>query len=121
MKFLFNKIYIILILVILIQSKVFARDNKDLYSKENISNYFIGLVSVKNHEDKEAYKYLKKIKSLKNIHFSYDKEFLRTLVILEKFDKAVAFSDEIWNEKKLIFEADLLLGLNSFVNKDYKT
>jgi len=121
MKFLFNKIYIILLVVILIQTKVFARDNKDLYSKENISNYFIGLVSVKNHDDEQAYKYLKKIKSLKNTHFFYEKEFLRTLVILEKFDKAFAFSDEIWNEKKLILEADLLLGLNSFLNKDYKT
>ena len=51
MKFLINKIYIILFLlaIFLIQSEVFARDNKIRYTRENISNYFFGIISSNKH------------------------------------------------------------------------
>ena len=38
---------------------------------------------------------------------------------LEKFNKAFAFSKDVWIEEKFFFEIDLLLGLNSFIKKDY--
>ena len=120
MKFTYKKIYIILLLLILIQSKVFARDNKILYTKENISNYFLGIVSAKNYDNHETHKYLKKVQLLKNDHSRYNIEFLRTLILLGKFDKAFAFSENVWDKNELFFEADLLLGLNFFKNKDYK-
>ena len=120
MKFTYKKIYIILLLLILIQSKVFARDNKVLYTKENISNYFLGIVSTKNYDNRESHKYLKKVQLLKNKHSKYNIEFLRNLVLLGKFDKAFAFSENVWDKNELFFEADLLLGLNFFKNKDYK-
>jgi len=120
MKFTYKKIYIILLLLILIQSKVFARDNKVLYTRENISNYFLGIVSAKNYDNHEAHKYLKKVQLLKNDHSRYNIEFLRTLILLGKFDKAFAFSENVWDKNELFFEADLLLGLNFFKNKDYK-
>jgi len=119
MKFTIKKIYIILILLILIQSKVFSRDNKDPYTKENISNYFSGVVSAKNYKNESSYKYLKKAELLKSNHSNYNVEFLRTLVLIEKFDKAFSFSRKVWREDVLFFEADLLLGLNSFKKKDY--
>ena len=120
MKFTYKKIYIILLLLILIQSKVFARDNKILYTKENISNYFLGIVSAKNYDNHETHKYLKKVQLLKNDHSRYNIEFLRALVLLGKFDKAFTFSENVWDKNELFFEADLLLGLNFFKNKDYK-
>ena len=33
--------------------------------------------------------------------------------------EAFAFSKSIWNEEDFFFEADLLLGLESFIKKDY--
>ena len=47
MKFLINKIYIILFLLAIfsIQPEVSARDNKIQYTRENISNYFFGIIS----------------------------------------------------------------------------
>ena len=39
---------------------------------------------------------------------------------LEKFNKALEFSESVWSEDEFFFEADLLLGLDSFVKKDYK-
>ena len=115
-----KKIYIILLLMILIQPKVFGRDNKVLYTGENISNYLSGIVSAKNYDNNDAYKYLKKVQLLKNHHSRYNVEFLTNLVLLEKFERAFAFSESLWNENELFFEGDLLLGLNFFKNKDYK-
>ena len=122
MKFLIKKIYIILFLLIafVTQPEVFARDNKILYTRENISNYFLGIISLKENHNDEALRHLKKVKSLKNIHSKFNIEFVRTLVLLEKFDKALVFSKSVWNENELFFEADLLLGLDYFIKKDYK-
>ena len=116
----YKKIYIILLLLILSQSKILAKDSKIIYKGENISNYFSGIISTKNNDYNETHKFLKKVKLLKNIHPRYNIEFLRNLVLLEKFDKAFAFSEDTWNKNELFFEADLLLGLNYFINKDYK-
>ena len=122
MKFLIKKIYIILFLltIFLIQPEAFARDSKIQYSGKNISNYFLGMLSVNKDHNKEALKYLNKVQLLKGRHSKYNIEFVRTLVLLEKFDKAVAFSKSVWDENELFFEADLLLGLDSFLRKDFK-
>ena len=122
MKFLIKKIYIILffLTIFLIQLEAFARDSKALYTRENISNYFLGIVSANNNFNNEALRYLKKVESLKNRHSKFNVEFVRMLVLLEKFDEAFIFSKSIWDENELFFEADLLLGLDSFKKKDYK-
>lgn len=98
MKFKLKKIYIILLLLILIQPKVFGRDNEALYKSENISNYFSGIISSKNYDDNEAYGYLKKIQILKRHHSRYNVEFLHNLILLEKFNKALAFSESVWKK-----------------------
>ena len=122
MKFLIKKIYIILffLTIFLIQLEAFARDSKVLYTRENISNYFLGVISANNNFNNKAFRYLKKVESLKNRHSKFNVEFVRTLVLLEKFDEAFIFSKSIWDENELFFEADLLLGLDSFKKKDYK-
>ena len=63
MKFLIKKINIILfsLTIFLNQSESLGRDNKDLYTRENISNYFLGIISTKRDHNREALKYLKKV------------------------------------------------------------
>ena len=121
MKFSFKKIYIVLILLILllIESKAFAKDNNISYTSKNISNYFSGIISVNQDYTSEAFGYLKKVQSLKNKHSRFNIEFIRTLVMLEDFEQAFAFSKKIWKEEAPLFEADLLLGLDFFIKKDY--
>jgi len=121
MKILIKKIYIILFLLIilLIATKVFARDSKIQYTRENISNYFLGIISANQDYNNEAFKYLKKVQSINNKHSQFNIEFIRTLVLLEKFKQAFAFSKSVWKEDELFFETDLLLGLNSFIKEDY--
>ena len=121
MKFLIKKIYIILflLLILLVGPKVFAKESKIHYTKENISSYFSGIISANQSYNKEAFEHLKKAKSLKNIHSRFNAEYIRTLILLEKFEQAFAFSKNVWTKNEFIFETDLLLGLNYFINKDY--
>ena len=96
-----------------------GKDNKTQYTRENISNYFLGIVSANLDHNEEAFKYLKKVKSLKDTHSKFNVEYIRTLILLGKFEQAFSFSKSVWNENDLFFEADLLLGLNFFIKKDY--
>ena len=66
MKFIIKKIYIIffLLIALLSTSKTFARDNNIKYAGENISNYFLGVISANQGHSKEAFKYLKIICNL---------------------------------------------------------
>ena len=121
MKFLINKIYIIslLLIIFLIEPTAFAKDKKIQYSSKNISNYFSGIVSVSKNYNNRAFKHLKKVQLLKNRHSQFNIEFIRTLVLIEKFDEAFAFSKNVWTEEEFFFEADLLLGLNFLIKEDY--
>ena len=67
MKFHFKKNYIILffLIILLTSQESYSRDNKTIYTKENISNYFLGIISVKKDYLIEALKHLKKVESLK--------------------------------------------------------
>jgi hypothetical protein len=120
MKFLNKKNYIILILlaIMLVETEVFAKDIKIKYKRENISNYFLGIVSANKDYNDKSFQYLKKVKSLQNVHSKFNIEFIRTLVFLEKFEESVSFSQKIWKEDELFFEADLLLGIDYFIKKD---
>ena len=121
MKFLIKKIYIILFLlaVVLTTNKIFAKENKIQYVEKDISNYFLGVISANQSYNKEAFRYLKKVQSIKNTHSQFNVEFIRTNVLLGKFKQAFTFSESTWNKNELFFETDLLLGLDSFIKKDY--
>ena len=121
MKFLIKKIYIIFLLlsILLFEPKVFAKENNIQYTKEDISNYFFGVISVNQDYNNEAFKHLKKVKSLRNRHSRFNIAFIRTLILLDKFEQAFAFSKSVWSDDEFLFEADLLLGLNYFIKEDY--
>ena len=107
------------LLILLLTKGTFATNSKIEYSGDNISNYFSGVVSANQDYTDEAFKYLNKVRSLKDTHSNFNVQFIRTLVLLSKFDQAFAFSKSVWSEDELLFEADLLLGLEHFVKKDY--
>ena len=121
MKYFIKKIYSILFLVTILVSgtETFSKGSKIEYSEDNISNYFSGIISANQDYTRAAFKYLNKVQSLKNSHSNFNVQFIHTLILLEKFKQAFAFSKSIWRADELFFEADLLLGLESFINKDY--
>ena len=121
MKYFIKKIYLILLLIaiLFVSTGTFSKESNIKYSKENISNYFSGIISANQNYSSTAFKYLNKIQSIKNNHSNYNIQFIRTLILLKKFEQAFAFSKSIWREDEFFFETDLLLGLESFVKKDY--
>ena len=121
MKYFFKYIYsfLLLIAILLPSSKTFSMNAETKYSQENISNYFLGIVSLDQDNTTTGFKYLNKVQFLKNIHSNYNMQFVRSLVLLNKFDKAFSFSKSVWNEDENFFEADLLLGIEYFLKKDY--
>ena len=122
MKFLNKKNYIILFFLIFLSAdnKAIAKDNEIQYTRENISSYFLGSISVSRDYNNEAFEHLKGIQNLKEVHSKYNLKFLRTLVLLERFEQAKIFAKSVWNEDEFFFEADLLLGLDYFLKKDYQ-
>jgi len=122
MKYLIKIIYLILIIALfsLVITKTFAKDAKIKYSKENIYNYFSGSISLSQNHIIDSYKYLSKVQSIKDKHYNFNIQFIRSLILLNKFDQATTFAKSVWKEEELLFEADLVLGLNYFINKDFK-
>ena len=121
MKYLIEKIFFIFIFlaVFFAKSASFSKEQKIVYSQNHISNYFSGIVSAEQGYTNEAFDYLNKVQLLKEKHPNYNVKFIRTLVLLGKFNQAFSFSKSIQKHGENIFEANLLLGLDSFINKDY--
>ncbi len=121
MRYFIKKIYFILLLItiLFLDTETFGKNSKVKYSRNNISNYLSGIVSVNQDYTNAAFKYLNKVQSLKNDHSNFNVQFIRTLILLEKFEQAFAFSKDVWLEDEYFFETDLLLGLESFIKKDY--
>ena len=121
MRYFIKKVYFILLLVtiLFLDTETFGKDSKVKYSRNNISNYLSGIISVNQDYTNAAFKYLNKVQSLKNDHSNFNVQFIRTLILLEKFEQAFAFSKDVWLEDEYFFETDLLLGLEFFIKKDY--
>jgi len=121
MKYLIKKIYLVLFLVIFLpfSTESFASDNREVYSKNDISNYFSGIISAEQALNNNSFRFLNKAQSLKNKHTNFNVQFIRAMILLEKFKQAFVFAKNIWKEDVFFFEADLLLGIQAFVNEDY--
>jgi len=105
-----------LITILFISTKNFAKDNKNENTRESIVSYFSGTISFNNNNTEKAYEYLKKIESN---HINYNIKYIHTLVLLKKFKQAFVFSKSLQKKDNSFFEADLLLGLDSFLKEDY--
>jgi len=121
MRYFIKNIYFILLLItiLFLDTETFGKDSKVKYSRNNISNYLSGIVSVNQDYTNAAFKYLNKVQSLKNDHSNFNVQFIRTLILLGKFNQAFAFSKDVWLEDEYFFETDLLLGLEFFIKNDY--
>ena len=122
MKHFMKTIYLILFLSFVIFSVTsgLAKEKEEIYSKKYISNYLSGIISLDLNETENGFKFLNKIDSLKEKHNNFNIRFINSLILLEKFDEAFVFSKSISSKNKIFFEADLLLGLDSYTKKDYE-
>ena len=121
MKFCIKNVYLIFFLIFSLSyaTETLGKDKKIQYSKDNISNYFSGIVSANYNLTSNAFKHLNEVQFLKTRHSNYNIQFLRTLILLQKFEQALSFSKSVWDKEEFFFEADIILGLNYFINGDY--
>ena len=96
-----------------------SSNNIKSYSKENISNYFSGLLSSRNNDIRESREFFVKIKELSKIHFPFVKEYLSVLVQEQEIEKATDFLRNINNQSNNFSEANIILGANYLAKKKY--
>ena len=122
MNYIIKKIKLILIVVVFISINKTAttKENNLDYNKNDVKNYLSGLVNLKQNNFEKSFKYLKNVNTLKGVHTNYNTQYIRSLILLNKFDDAFNFANDIWKEDELLFEVDLLLGIKHFINEDYE-
>ena len=117
MKIKLYKQYFFILVFFCLFSNISANSSNNIksYSKENISNYFSGLLSSRNNDIRESREFFVKIKELSKIHFPFVKEYLSVLVQEQEIEKATDFLrniDKSFNEfaNKKIFALPPILN-----------
>ncbi len=86
--------------------------NLDKYNNEDsISNYFSGILSLKNNNYTSSYKFLKQLDGLEDSHLNYSRLYKFTLLNLERFNEAFDYSKKLENKKLDSFESNLVIGI----------
>ena len=95
MNFYFKKncLIVLCLIFLFLDSEANSKSKNAHYSKEDISNYFIGIVSANQDYTGTAFEHLNNVEFLKNKHNNFKVEYIRTLVLLEKFDQAFDFQE----------------------------
>ena len=96
-----------------------SRNTEYVFSEKNVSNYFSGIISINQNNTSQAFNFFQKVKILQNQHANYNAQFLRTLVLLKKFNQSFDFVNDLSQDNINFFEANLLLGVKYFINSDY--
>ena len=110
----------LIILILLSQTSLYAKnkENNDFNSK-NLSKYFSAILSYNNNQHENALKFFKSSKSLTNKHTPYLKQYVYSLIMEGKVERAIQEIKYNINKKNSdFFEAYLLLILDSIRNKD---
>ena len=79
-----NFICILIFFCFLLNFNAHSSNQKILYSRKNISNYFSGIISSNNNDNKLALKYFSKLGHLKNNHDRFNRKMVFTLVQTQK-------------------------------------
>ncbi len=111
--------FIFIFFCLFLNSSANSSNNIKSYSKENISNYFSGLLSSRNNDIRESREFFIKIKKLSKIHFPFVKEYLLILVKEQKIEEAASFLRNTDYEFNNFSEANIILGTNYLTNKKY--
>ena len=111
--------FILFFLFVLFKSSfVLSKSNDVIYNEKSIKNYFFGRIAASENDTNQAFYFFKKAKSAKNEYDNFNIQFLRTLVLLGKFDKSFEHVQDLSPEKINFLEANILLGLSYFVKND---
>ena len=123
--FIFKKQYkitghILFVIIFLFFSTLHAKNLDKYYERENIADYFSGILLLNQSKYIESYKYLKKLDGLEKSHSAFQSKYLYSLVNSEHFNQAINYSKKMEKEQRDIFEGDLVIGLYYFKNSKFE-
>ena len=100
-----------IIFFISIYNTIHAKNLDKYYDEDNISNYFSWILSLKDNDYADSYKFLKQLSGLEDSHNSYSKSYQFTLLNLGKFNEAFIYAKKLENKKLDDFESNLIIGI----------
>ena len=113
-------IYILIFFSFLSNFNAHSSNQKVLYSRKSISNYFSGIISSNNNNNKLALKYFNKLNHLKNNHDQFNRKLVFTLIQTQKIPEVFLYLKKLRKKNLNFFNANLLLGINYFLEKNYQ-
>ena len=114
-----NKLILQFLFVIIFFSTLQAKNLDKFNEGNNISNYFSGILLLKDNQYNESYSYLRRLSGLELSHLTYSSKFLYSLVNLGKFNEAYNYSKKLEKKKLDNFESDLIIGIYFLKNQKY--
>ena len=109
-----------IILFISIYNTIHAKNLDKYYDEDNISNYFSGIISLKDNDYANSYKFLKQLGGLEDSHYSYSRSYQFTLLNLGKFNEAFDYAKKLENKKLDNFESNLIIGIFYLKKRQYE-
>jgi tetratricopeptide (TPR) repeat protein len=111
--------YILIFFSFLLNFNAYSANQKILYSRKSISNYFSGIVSSNDNNNKLALKYFNNLNHLKDNHDQFNRELLFTLVQTQNIPELFSYLKKLKKENLNFFDANLLLGISYLLEKNY--
>ena len=112
-------VYILIFFSFLLNFNAHSANQKILYSRKSISNYFSGIISSNNNNNKLALKYFNNLNHLKDNHDQFNRELVFTLVQTQKIPELFSYLKKLRKENLNFFNANLLLGISYLLEKNY--
>jgi len=112
-------VYILIFFSFLLNFNAHSANQKILYSRKSISNYFSGIISSNNNNNKLALKYFNNLNHLKNNHDQFNRELVFTLVQTQDIPELFSYLKKLRKENLNFFNANLLLGISYLLEKNY--
>ena len=97
---------------------VLAKNIDKFSNSKDLSNYFSGIIAIKDNQYQKSYNYLKSLNNLEDSHYSYAEYYLYSLVALKKFKDAANYSRNLERKKLDNFESNLVNGIYHLKKKD---
>ncbi len=92
-------IYILIFFSFLSNLNAYSSNQKILYSRKSVSNYFSGIISSNNNNNKLALKYFNNLNHLKNNHDQFNRKMVFVLVQTNKIPESFLYLKKLKKKK----------------------
>ena len=114
------KFFIFLLFFLLYQSVSISKINEiENFNQKYLSNYFSGIVSLKNEETEASFKFLENSYPISETHKNHLKNYLVSLVMNRQVDKAIKKIKDNEINSEIFLEKEVLLFVDSIKKKNF--